>query len=305
MKDIPELPSCGHVGADFLRIYTSHGRSMKTRNCQLCHFEFIDQCSTIERVPHKYASYAHAVAGACQLIQLGAKTTLRVLGALADICNSGDFESGWAVWCERNFPEIYVAAALTLPMDEALVKLAKEAHRPTIRLAAAPGMSSSVKEVIEGALDDARWTITQGKKWAPLVKFIHSAGIQSVRIRGLNGADGERMQVAQRIESDRKKLNASLVIMVTDTWVAKHGEAMRPSMSPTKQEALFVAVWGADRISTMGMSKYTRGLDGSVVFNEFKWYEPGSGINRFAYEAENQEEADRTEADMTEEVTNA
>lgn len=283
MKYIPELPSCGHMGAEFARTYTSHGHSMKTANCFLCHEEFMAQISVIERITdNKYAAYAHAVASACGRIQLGAKTTLRVLKALADSCNRGDFESGWPVWCENNFPDIAVAAALTLPTDDALVKRAKEAHRPTMRIPVSPGISTAAKELIEETLDDACWTITQGKRWAPLVQFIHPGGVVSMRIRGMSGVEEEKRLVAQRIEADRKMLNASLVVMITDTWVAKPGEKMRPSESPNRTEALLVAAWGADKISTLGMQGYMRQLDGTVVFEDFEWSESRSNSNRFA-----------------------
>ena len=283
MKFIPEMPSCGHMGADFPRIYTCHGQSMKTANCPLCHQEFTAQTDVIERITDlKYAGYAHAVASACGKIQLGPKTTMLVLEALAEICNSGDFEGGWPVWCENNCPDIAVAAALTLPADAALVKCAKEAHRPTTRIPAAPGISTAARELIEETLDDARWTTMQGKRWAPLAQLIHPRGIQSMRIRGMSGAEEEKRLVAQRIEEDRKSLNASVAIMITDVWVGKREEKMRPSESPNRTEALFVAAWGANKISTLGSQGYTRKLDGTVVFEEFEWEEPGSGENRFA-----------------------
>ena len=283
MKYNPELPSCGHLGADFPRVYTSHGESMKTANCPLCHQELRARIDAIERITDlKYVAYAHAVASACGSIQLDAKTVLRALKALADVCNSGDFESGWPVWCESNFPNIAVAAALTLPTDDALVEFAKEAHRPMIRIAAALGISTAAKELIEETLDDARWTITQGKKWAPLVQFIHPGGVESMRIRGMSGAEEEKRLIARRIEECRKSLNASLVIMITDVWMGDPGEKMRPSESPNRTEALFVAAWGADKISTLGSQGYARKLDGTVVFEEFEWGESGLGCNRFA-----------------------
>jgi hypothetical protein len=283
MKDIPELPGCGHLGADFPRIYTSHGHSMKTANCLLCHEEFTAQIGVIERITDiKYAAYAQAVNDACNSIQVGAKTTMRVLNELADICNSGDFESGWPVWCVGNFPDTSIAAAMTLPTDDALVKLAKEAHRPTIRITAAPGISPAAKELIEETLDDARWTIAQGKRWAPLVRLIHPGGILSMLITGMSGAEEEKRLVAQRIEENRKSLHATLVIMISDVWVAKPNEKVRPSESPNRTEALLVAAWGAEKIRTMGSQKYTRNPDGTVVFEEFEWDESGSSFNRFS-----------------------
>src|ERR1039457_3348711 len=135
MKYIPELPSCGHMGADFPRIYTSHGHSWKTEQCALCHEEFTGMLGIIESIADiRIADFAHKVASACGSIQLDAKTTILVLRALADIANSGDFRSGWPEWCDSNFSEFAVAAALPPPTDEALVKRAKEAHRPTIRI---------------------------------------------------------------------------------------------------------------------------------------------------------------------------
>ena len=106
MKNIPELPGCGHMGADVLRIYTSHGHSMKTKNCQPCHLELSAQLDVIERMPSKYAVCALAVSSACDSNQLGAKTTLKALNALADISNSGDFEAGRPVYCENNFQQL-------------------------------------------------------------------------------------------------------------------------------------------------------------------------------------------------------
>jgi hypothetical protein len=282
MKNIPELPGCGHMGADFLRIYTSHGHSMKTKNCQPCHLELSAKLDVIERMPNKYAVYALAVSSACDSIQLGAKTTLKVLNALADISNSGDFAAGWPVYCEVNFHEIAVAAALTLPMNDELVKRAKQAHRPTLPIPPAPRISTEAKELIEETLDQARWAITQGKRWAPLVQLMHRGGVENMRIRGFGGTEEEKRIIARQIEEERLRLNASLVVMVSDAWVGASGDRVRPSKSPNRTEALTVAVWGADKVSTLGSLAYTRSLDGTVIFAEFEWGEPSSNCNIFA-----------------------
>lgn len=282
MKDILELPGCGHMGADFLRVYTSHGRSMRTKNCQPCHLEVSAQLGVIERIPSEYAPYAHAVSCAGDAIQLGAKTTLKVLNALADISKSGDFERVWPTWCKNNCPEIAVAAALILPLDEELVKCAKEAHRPTLRIPAAPRISTEAKELIEETLDQARWAITQGKKWAPLVQLMHRGGVENMRVRGLSGAEEEKRLVTRHIEEERLRLNASLVVMISDVWVGASGEKIRPSASPNRTEALMVAAWGADKASTLGTLTYTRNLDGTVIFGEFQWSDSESDRNRFA-----------------------
>ena len=282
MKDIPELPSCGHLGADLLRVYTSRDRSMKTKNCQLCHLELTAQLGVIERVPRNRAAYAHAVSSACASIQLGANLTLQVLTALAGICNNGDFKRGWPAWCEQNFDEMAVAAALIIPLDAGLVKRAKEAHRPTLRIPAVPRISSEAKELIEETLDGACWTTVQGKRWAPMVQLIHGAGVQNMRIRGLSGAEEEKRLAAQHIEEERSRLNASLVIMISDVWVGVPGDKVRASASPNRTEALMVAVWGADKVSTLGSLPYTRSLDGTVIFGEFQWSDSGSDRNKFA-----------------------
>jgi hypothetical protein len=283
MRSIPELPSCGHMDAEFARTYTSHGRSWKSVQCPLCHEEFTEMLGIIEPIADlRIADYAHNVAIVCWSIQLDAKTTMLVLRALAEVANRGDFQSGWPAWCFGNFSEVAVAAALILPTDDALVKLAKEAHRPMIRIPAAPGISPAAKELIEETLDDARWTITQGKKWALLVQFFHPGGVESMRIRSMSGTEEDKGLVAQRIEESRKSLGASLVVLIGDVWVGKPGEKMRPSESPNKTEALIVAVWGADKISTVGSQGYTRQLDGTVVFDEFRWGEFGSDSNRYA-----------------------
>ncbi len=282
MKNIPELPGCGHMGADLLRIYTSHGHSMKTKKCQPCHLELSAKLDVIERMPGEYAAYALAVSSACDSIQLGARTTLKALNALADISNSGDFEAGWPVYCENNFQQIAVAAALTLPRDEELVKHAKEAHRPTLRIPTAPRISVEAKQLIEETLDDARWTITQGKRWAPLVQLIHPAGVQSMRIRGFSGTEEEKRLITRHIEEERLSLNASLVVMVSDVWVGASGDRVRPSKSPNRTEALTVAAWGADKVSSLASLAYTRSLDGTVLFDEFEWSTSESDRNRFA-----------------------
>ena len=57
MKYIPEMPSCGHMGADFPRVYTTRGQAMKTANCPLCHQELTAQTAVIERITDlKYAA---------------------------------------------------------------------------------------------------------------------------------------------------------------------------------------------------------------------------------------------------------
>ena len=201
MKNIPKLPGCGHLGADFFRIYTSHGHSMTTKNCQPCHLELSAKLEVIESMPSKYAAYALAVSSACDSIHLGAKTTFKALNALADISNSGDFEAGWPVYCENNFQQIAVAAALTLPMDEELVKHAKEAYRPTLRIPTAPRILTEAKELIEETLDQARWAITQGKRWAPLVQVMHRGGVRNIanqRIRVGSGRREEAYRPAHR-----------------------------------------------------------------------------------------------------------
>jgi roadblock/LC7 domain-containing protein len=249
----------------------------------VCHEEFTEMLGIIESIADiRIADYAHKVASACGSIQLDAKTTMLVLLALADIANSGNFQSGWPVWCDSNFSEVALAAALTLPTDDALVKLAEEAHRPTIRIPAFPGISDAAKELIEETLDDARWTTMQGKRWAPLVQFIHPGGVQSMRIRGMTGAEEEKRLVAQRIEESRKSLNASLVIMISDAWVGAPGDKVRPSSSPNRTEALTVAAWGADKVSTLGSLAYTRSLDGTVLFEAFRWSASELDRNKFA-----------------------
>jgi hypothetical protein len=283
MKYIPELSSCGHMGAEFARTYTSHGHSWRTAQCALCHEEFTEMLGVIESIADiRIADYAHKIASVCGSIQLDAKTTMLVLRALADIANSGDFQSGWPAWCDSNFSEVAVAAGLTLPMDDALVKLAKEAHRPTMRIPASPGISTAAKELIEETLDDARWTTMQGKRWASLAQFIHPGGVQNMRIRGMSGAEEEKRLIARRIEENRKSLDASMVIMTSDVWVGAPGDNTRPSASPNRTEALMVAAWGPDKVSTLGMQRYTRQVDGTVFFEEFEWDAPRLGVNKFA-----------------------
>jgi hypothetical protein len=282
MKNIPELPGCGHMGADFLRIYTSHGHSMKTKNCQPCHLELSAQLDVIERMPSKYAAYALAVSSACDSIQLGANATLRALNAMADICNSGDFEGGWPVWCENNFPDIAVAAALTLPTDDALVKRAKECHRPTMRIPAAPGISAAAKELIEETLDDAQWTTMQGKRWAQLVQFIcPDGGVENMRIRGTSyeGKREQKQMIAEQVGRSASRLNASVVLVFSDVYLSADPK-VRPSQAADRTEAIVVGVQATPPSPcTLGTHPYTRHPAGTVTFGRFEWGKPRSDIS--------------------------
>ena len=171
---------------------------------------------------------------------------------------------------------------MTLPVDEELVKHAKETYRPTLRIPTAPRISVEAKELIEETLDQARWAITQGKRWAPLVQLMHRGGVENMRIRGFGGAEEEKRLITRHIEEERLRLNASLVIMTSDVWAGAPGDNVRPSRSPSRTEALMVAAWGADKVSTLGSQSYSRSLDGTVLFDEFEWSTSESDRNRFA-----------------------
>lgn len=283
MKYIPGLPSCGHMGADFPRIYTSHGHSMKTANCLLCHEEFTAQIGVIERITDKkHAVYAHAVSSACGSIQLGAKTTLWVLKALADIANSGDFQSGWPVWCDSNFSEVAVAAALTRPTDDTLIKAAKESHRPTICVPDAPGISPRVKAIIEETLDDARWVTEQGKRWAQLVQFICPDGaVENMRICGTSyeGKREQKQMIAEQVGRSASRLNASVVLVFSDVYLSAD-RMVRPSQAAKQTEAIIVGVQATPPSPcTLGTYPYTRQPDGAVKFGRFEWDKPRSDIS--------------------------
>jgi hypothetical protein len=268
------------MGAEFARTYTSHGSSMKTANCPLCHDELTAQIAVIERITdNRHVAYAHAVASACGRIQLDSKTTQRVLNALADICNSRDFKTGWPEWCDSNFSEVAVAAALTLPTEETLLKRAKEAHRPTIRVPAFPGISDAANGLIEETLDDARWTTARGRRWATFAQFIHSGGVQSMRIRGTSGDREEKQMIGNRILRDAAQLHASEVVITSDIWTSPDSN-VRPSQSPRRTEAFMVVVQKVD-ICTVGYQKYTRNSDGTVTFADFEWDKSGSDFDLF------------------------
>ena len=102
------------------------------------------------------------------------------------------------------------------------------------------------------------------------MQLIHPAGVESSRIRGLSPSAEDKRRVAQHIEEGRRRFNASAVIMISDTWVGKPGEKMRPSESPNRTEALLVAAWGAEKISTLGSQGYTRKLDGDAGFRSVR-----------------------------------
>ena len=171
---------------------------------------------------------------------------------------------------------------MTLPVDEELVKHAKETYRPTLRIPTAPRISVEAKQLIEVTLDQARWAIAEGKKWAPMVQIIHPSGVENMRIRGFSGAEEEKRLIARHIEGGRRRFNASAVIMISDVSVGVPGDKVRPSKAPNRTEALMVAARGADKVSTLGSQSYSRSLDGTVIFAEFEWSEPSSNYNIFA-----------------------
>ena len=98
------------------------------------------------------------------------------------------------------------------------------------RIPTAPRISVEAKQLIEETLDQARWTIMQGKKWAPMAQIIHPGGVENMRIRGFSGAEDEKRLIARHIEEERLRLNASLVVMVSDVWVVAPSRALVESI---------------------------------------------------------------------------
>ena len=105
--NIPLRPSCGHMGAvEYDRVYTIHGRKVRTAACHPCHNEITEQFAVIESITESnVAGYAFKVAGASGAIQLGAAATLHILHAIAD--HSDLLKEGkvadWMDWLRHNF----------------------------------------------------------------------------------------------------------------------------------------------------------------------------------------------------------
>ena len=86
-----------------------------------------------------------------------------------------------------------------------------------------------------------------------------------------------------QISSKMKELNATLAIMITDTWVAN--ETQKNSVTGSQHhpfsgsaEALMVAIWGPDGVATCGAQMYSRCSTGKVEFEELKWEEPSTEV---------------------------
>ena len=97
----------------------------------------------------------------------------------------------------------------------------------------------------------------------------------------------EKGQFVSQISSKMKELNATLAIMITDTWVAN--ETQKNSVTGSQHhpfsgsaEALMVAIWGPDGVATCGAQMYSRCSTGKVVFEELEWAEPlKESVSRF------------------------
>jgi hypothetical protein len=149
-------------------------------------------------------------------------------------------------------------------------------------------MTDRVMEVIQSSLSKARSVIEAGGTWSPLLHILHPEEIVSARFPGLSEDPREKGRVISQISSKMKELNATLAIMITDTWVAdeKWRNSVHRSMQtpfPGRADALVVAIWGPDGVATCGMQMYKRDPNGKVVFESFEWEQSSGGsLCRFA-----------------------
>jgi len=147
-------------------------------------------------------------------------------------------------------------------------------------------MTDEVMEVIQSSLNKARSVIKAGGTWSALVHIMHPGEMVSVRFPGLSEDPREKGRIVSLISSRMKEVNASVAIMITDTWVPN--ETQRTSVTgslqhplPGSAEVLTVAVWGPDGVATCGIQVYRRCANGKVEFEELKWEEPSTEF-RFA-----------------------
>jgi hypothetical protein len=122
-----------------------------------------------------------------------------------------------------------------------------------------------VMELICDSLSDARSAIEDCGIWLPLVHLCHPEGVQSMVIPAPPSGPGHETEAADPINRLRKELNAYLVIMLSDNWIAE----MIPGTNP--YAALVVTIWGSDGLPTYGTQKYRRCVGGQVLFDEFLW----------------------------------
>lgn len=149
-------------------------------------------------------------------------------------------------------------------------------------------MTIDVEELVELSLSEARSAIEGYGSWEPLVHIFHPKGVESILIRGLGADPRQKDQLANRINSRMKELNGILVIMVTDCWVGKGipensmtGSLQTPYLR--QAEALMVAVWGPDGVTTCGMQMYRHCSNGKVQFDKLEWTEQSNeSVCRFA-----------------------
>src|ERR1017187_5398314 len=148
-------------------------------------------------------------------------------------------------------------------------------------------MTDRVMEVIQSSLSKARSVIEAGGTWSPLLHILHPEEIVSARFPGLSEDPREKGRVISQISSKMKELNATLAIMITDTWVAN--ETQKNSVTGSQHhpfsgsaEALMVAIWGPDGVATCGAQMYSRCSTGKVEFEELEWAEPlKESVSRF------------------------
>jgi hypothetical protein len=155
-------------------------------------------------------------------------------------------------------------------------------------------ITDEVIEVLQRSLSEARSVIEAGGTWSPLVHILHPEHMVSVRFPGLSEDPREKARVVSQISSGMKELNANVAIMITDTWVAN--ETRRNSVTgslqhpfPGSAEALMVAIWGPDGVTTCGAQIYRRCANGKVDFEELKWGEP---FAEFRFALDNMEQKD-------------
>src|ERR1019366_7918065 len=132
-------------------------------------------------------------------------------------------------------------------------------------------ITDEVVEVLQNSLSKARTVIEAGETWSPLVHILHPGEMVSVRFPGLSEDPREKGPVVSQISSKMKELNATLAIMITDTWVAN--ETQKNSVTGSQHhpfsgsaEALMVAIWGPDGVATCGAQMYSRCSTGKVEF---------------------------------------
>jgi hypothetical protein len=138
-----------------------------------------------------------------------------------------------------------------------------------------------IQHLIAKSLSEACSRILESETWAPVVHIIHSLGVHSMHVPGLQAGPVERTKALNEIDRQLSELKGNLVITLADVWIGEDTPDGCVAVSwdvpfSGRRKALVAEVLECSGRRTCCMLNYKRRADGQVLFGELLWGDPST-----------------------------